>query len=99
MAPRMAMVMAGERSPLMLSQLSDGMSASGTDGLISKRSPMVSTWMLKYSVMMMPAMVMTMIATSEPGTFLLTMGVQAMMTMERMPTMAVARSTEEKFWK
>ena len=97
MAPRMAIVRAGEMSPLTDSHVSVGTFASSPVGLIWKRSPMVSTCMPKCSVITIPAIVITMMAMSEPGIFLEISGVQAIITTESTPTMVVARSMEEKF--
>ena len=48
---------------------------------------------------MTPTMVMMMMAMSEPGIFFDTIGVSAMMATERIPTMVVGRSMDEKFSK
>ena len=100
MAPSTAMVSAGATSPLTVSQVSSGTVAPGSCELMLKRSPMVSMLVTPaYCFSSRAAMVMRMMATSEPGMRLLNFGVTAMMATLTRPTRALHRSMVCRFWK
>ena len=81
MAPNTAIVMATGNKFLMASQFSEGTTASGNSELIVKRSPMVSIQsMPPYTFIRYTAIVTTIMAIREPGTFFENLGVMAMMT-------------------
>ena len=70
MAPRMAMVMAGDTRPLMVSHDRAGTVAPGSWLDIEKRSPMVSMVVTPaYCFSSRATMVITIMAISEPGSF------------------------------
>ena len=74
-----------------------GTCTSGMALLTLKRSPMVSMLVMPaYCLRSRAAMVITMIATSEPGIFLLNFGVMAIITTLTMPTSEHHRSAVEK---
>ena len=103
MAPRMAMVMAGETSPLTTSHVSWGTCAPGSSLEMEKRSPMVSMEVTPaYCLSSSAATVIRMMAISEPGSFWskeerglrkrATLFQPAIMTTETMPTPALHQS-------
>ena len=70
MAPRMAIVMAGDTSDLMTSHVSEGTSAPGNWLDIENLSPIVSIDTTPaYCFSSRAAIVITIIAISEPGSF------------------------------
>ena len=60
---------------------------------------MVAMWKSLYSLTKYTAMVMMMMAKSEPGNFLWILGVKAMMRMLTMPMAAVIQSMVDRWWK
>ena len=93
MAPNTAMVTAGPTRLLMVSHDRAGTVASGSSEWMLKRSPMVSMEVMPaYCLSSRATTVMMMIATSEPGTFLLKRGVRAMMTTLATPITVLQRS-------
>ena len=93
MAPRIAIVIAGDTSCLMVSQVIAGTWASGSSLEMEKRSPMVSMLLTPAKLFSSSATtVIRMMATSEPGIFLLNRGVMAITTTLAIPMMAVHMS-------
>ncbi len=98
MAPRMAMVMAGETSPLMTSQVRSGTCACGSVAEMEKRSPMVSMVVTPaYCLRRAAAMVISTMAISEPGSLpmakrCVSFGQRAMTATEPKPMRALQRS-------
>ena len=99
MAPSIAMVIAGETSPLITSHDSSGTWAPGSWLEIEKRSPMVSIELMPiYCFRSKAAIVITMMAISEPGNFRSTLliratfGQRAMTATEPIPTAALHQS-------
>ena len=91
------MVSAGETRLLMVSQFISGTCAEGSSLLMAKRSPIVSMVVTPANCLSSNATtVMMMMATSEPGIFLLKRGVMAMTTTLKMPIMAHHGSSDEK---
>ena len=89
MAPSMAMVNAGDTRPFIVSQFISGTCAAGSSLLMAKRSPMVSMDITPAKFFSKRASTVIMImATSEPGIFLLKRGVMAMITTLNTPTSA-----------
>ena len=97
------MVTAGPTSRLMVSHDSSGTTAPGSDELMLKRSPMVSTVVTPaYCFSSSAATVMMTMATSEPGSDLrgdrrnmrASMGHRAMMATLPTPTKADHQSIE-----
>ena len=100
MAPRIAMVMAGDTRFLMVSQLISGTCAAGSSLLIEKRSPMVSMLVTPaYCFRMSATTVIRIMAMSEPGIFLLKRGVMAMTITLTTPMRAHQGSMVSKLWK
>src|SRR5574344_413384 len=99
MAPRIAMVMAGDTSCLIVSHVISGTWASGSSLDIEKRSPIVSILLIPAKFFNNKATtVMRIMATSEPGIFLLKRGVMAITTTLTIPIMAVHMSVVFMFW-
>ena len=99
-APKMAIVIAGDTRFLIVSHESAGTVASGSELLIANRSPIVSMLSTPANCLRSnAATVITMIATSEPGIFLLTFGVSIMITTLTIPITELQRSTVEKLLK
>ena len=99
MAPKIAMVSAGDTSLLMVSHVISGTCASGSSPEMEKRSPIVSMLLMPAKFFNRSATtVMRIIATSEPGIFLLNFGVMAITTTLRMPMRVVIRSAVLQFW-
>ena len=97
MAPSTAMVIAGATRLFIVSHVITGTCTSGMALLTLKRSPMVSMLVMPaYCFRSRAAMVITMIATSEPGIFLLNFGVMAMIITLTTPTNEHQRSAVEK---
>ena len=100
MAPSMAMVRAGDTNPLMVSHVISGTCAPGSWLLMEKRSPMVSTLSTPANCLSnSTATVITTMAMSEPGIFLLKRGVTTMMITLTMPTAADRQSIVVICWK
>ena len=99
MAPSIAMVRAGCTSPFRVVQESAGTSAPGISELIENLSPMVSMVCTPaYSLRRRARIVVTIIAISEPGIFLLSFGSRTMMSRLTTPITTVHESSEEMFW-
>src|SRR5574344_297921 len=93
MAPNTAIVTAGPTNPLMVSHERAGNVASGSSEWMLKRSPIVSMVVTPaYCLSNKAATVMIIIATNEPGTFLLTRGVSAMIMTLATPITVLQRS-------
>ncbi len=92
--------MAGDTRLLMVSQFISGTWAEGSSLLMEKRSPMVSMLSTPANCLSNNAMtVIKMMATREPGIFLLNFGVTAMTTTLTMPMRAHHGSIVPKHWK
>ena len=93
MAPNMAMVIAGDTSCLIVSHVISGTWALGSSLEIENLSPMVSMLPIPPKFFNNNAtIVINMMATREPGIFLLNRGVMAMTITLAIPIMAVHRS-------
>ena len=96
-APRMAMVSAGDTRLLMVSHVICGMSACGSELLMEKRSPIVSIVVTPaYCLSNNARTVIMMMATSEPGIFLFIFGISMMTATLAIPTMELHKSAVEK---
>ena len=100
MAPSMAMVRAGDTRLLMVAHVISGTCASGSCPLIEKRSPMVSMLSTPANCLSSSATtVIRMMAMSDPGIFLLNLGVMEMTTTLTTPMRAHQGSMVSKLWK
>ena len=97
MAPSMAMVRAGDTRLLTVSHVMFGISACGRELLMEKRSPMVSMVVTPaYCFSSSATTVITMMAISEPGIFLLILGISMMTATLATPMTELHRSAVEK---
>ena len=93
MAPRMAMVNAGDTRLFIVSHVIGGTCASGSSLLIENLSPMVSIDVTPAKFFSSSAAtVITIMAISEPGIFLLKRGVTAISSTLATPMMALHMS-------
>ncbi len=94
MAPSTAMVKAEGSRRLMVAMLSSSEWGSGMSvGSEPKRSPMVSTASHGHESLSRATMAVTiMMASSAPGSFLLTLGARVMIRSDTTPTARVGRS-------
>ena len=87
MAPSTAIVTAAGKRLLTTAQLISGMATPGSEALIWNRSPIVSIEVIPaYFRNRNTMMVITTMATNEPGTFFENRGVRNMITILSIPT-------------
>ena len=96
----MAMVNAGDTRAFTVAHVISGSCASGSPELMEKRSPMVSTDITPNRFLSTAAnSVISIMAMSEPGIFLLNLGVADIMTMLITPIKTLHMSAVWKFRK